>query len=114
MGERVVFDPERFARSQARPVIPLNYGSTENWLTRKFHACLVALRPRRDGLARWLDATVKQLGGLRQVGFAGGLGLVLGAFGCAIDRFDPTTGGLMFVGGVLIGLSIRLRAFRPR
>lgn len=65
-----------------------------------------------SGADRWrrVEGVVRMLGGYRQVGFAIGLGFVLAGAGVAL-RSD-SAGLLGFIGGVLIGLCIRIPRWR--
>ena len=64
---------------------------------------------RADRWRQW-RATVTLLGGYRQIGFAVGLGFVLAAAGAALRSDEASFFG--FVGGVLIGLCVRVPRWR--
>jgi hypothetical protein len=106
MGERVVIRDEPPLASEAPPPPPLGYGRANRagnalrWLE-------VRLRILGDAMKELFAMVIPALGGWRQVGFAFGLAFVLGGFGSALGR-NGEPAFWMFVGGILVGLSVRV------
>ncbi|MGB7158478.1 MAG: hypothetical protein WBD40_10465 [Tepidisphaeraceae bacterium] len=119
MGERVVINPA--AVKEPTPAVPLGYGHGgrrgDTW--RRFSSTVRAgaadgWRAVRTSSAELLPAVVQliiRLGGWRQIGFALGLGFVLAGIGVAMDRSGDAS-FLMWLGGLLIGLCLRIHALK--
>lgn len=111
MGERVAVNPGAPGEPQPRRVVPLGYGRGDNWFTRmgRYWAPFGAAA---DGVVR------RRLGGgWRRVGFALGISLTAGGFGYGLagPYHVDGTGFLTALGGLLIGLTVPIRAWdEPR
>jgi hypothetical protein len=115
MGERVVVgratpvEPvDEPAGEGVRREPPLEYGRQDRtgdaW--RRLHAWSA---PLVDAVMRLTQIVVAALGGWRRVFFAVGLACLLGGLGDCIGSFSHGDGAfLMFVGGLLIGLTARV------
>src|SRR5947209_461789 len=105
MGERVVIRDEPPLASEAPPQ-PLNYGHRDRAgdLWRRIFAYLKATG---DAFQELLRIIIPILGGWRQIVFAFGLALVLLGLGLCIDRIGGPGPFWMFIGGLMIGLTVR-------
>jgi hypothetical protein len=114
MGERVVVGPA----TPVEPIddsggggggtAPLNYGrggrAGDRW--RVARAWLGVFF---DSVKRLAVLFVEVLGGWRRVFFAIGLGSLLGGIGDCLSGFSRSDGAFwMFIGGLLIGLTVRV------
>ena len=118
MGERVVINPA--AAKEQTAAVPLEYGHggkrQDAW--RRFASTVgtftsdgvrrVRDRLREDSatLEPELRRLLKRLGGWQQLGFAAGLGFILGGIGFSLG--SPQAVLMMWLGGVLVGLCLRL------
>jgi|SRR5690242_10682361 hypothetical protein len=107
MGERVVVGPA----TPVEPIVdepPLEYGRgnrasdavrvSRGYLTVFFDQLITLIRTITDAL-----------GGTRRVAFAIGLGMLLGGLGDCIAGYSRGQGAFwMFIGGMLIGLTVRV------
>jgi len=113
MGERVVVGRATPVESIDEPIAggagePLNYGhrdrAGDTW--RWARAWVTALL---ENIVRLTNMLVAALGGWRRVGFAVGLACLLGGLGDCIGSFSGGDGAFwMFIGGLLIGLTVRV------
>jgi hypothetical protein len=93
MGERVSVRDEPPLASEAPRAVPLGYGREDVWR---------GMRPR-------LHALYDTLGGWRQIGFAFGVGFILGGIGDALAvSHNGDAPAMLFFGGLLIGLTLRV------
>lgn len=121
MGERVVINPA--AAKEPILAVPLGYGrgghAGDLWQRFRTTARTIA-HDVRWRLVPWLDAVsdtvgraleplIIALGGWRQLGFAFGLAFIGGGIGFAIADEAVL---MMWLGGLLIGLCLRIRALR--
>jgi hypothetical protein len=110
MGERVVVDPGAAAAAAAEPapkkVVPLGYGQGgDNWVARAARYW-APFSEAVDELVR------RRLGGWRRIGFAFGTSFTSAGFAVALaERNQDATLFMTAVGGLLIGLTVPIRAF---
>ena len=118
MGERVVINPA--AANEPTPAVPLEYGrggkGHDAW--RRFTATVgtftsegvrrarARLRENSMTLEPQIQRLLRRLGGWQQLGFAAGLGFILGGIGFSLG--SPQAVMMMWLGGVLVGLCLRL------
>ena len=111
MGERVVIRDEPPLASEA-PRQPLHYGHRdragdwERWIS-------AHLKALGDAFKELLRIIIPILGGWRQIIFALGLAFVLSGIGYCFDRWG-TGPSWMFIGGLMIGLIVRVPLRDPK
>ena len=108
MGERVVIHDEPPLASETPPQgVPLGYGRGDSggdawrWIVAHGRAWIHAFE-------ELLKILIPLLGGWRQILFALGLAFCLGGAGYGFDRYGGEAPFMMFVGGFIIGLVIRV------
>jgi hypothetical protein len=96
-----------YAKSDVNPLFP-TFHKAVAWVRYAAAEVWAELEPRlavlRHSLAEW----AQRIGGARQLGFALGMMFVLGGLGSAISPPRGDTGFWMAIGGLLIGLCVRV------
>src|SRR3954451_2049441 len=106
MGERVVIRDEPPLANEAGPQ-PLNYGQG-NRRGDAWRGVVAHLKAVGDAFEEFFRIIIPILGGWRQITFAFGFAFVLWGIGLCIDRIGGPGPSWMFIGGLMIGLLLRV------
>jgi hypothetical protein len=74
-------------------------------------ALRAAMLEMYESLEPALERAWQRVGGTRQIVFACGLAFIFGGIGAAISPRDGGPAVAMAIGGLLVGIAVRLRAF---